>query len=138
MPNCEYITGDGMATVHLNRAKSLNELVCAAMALLGQTRTHSPQSMHLSRSSVALRPRTRIACVGQTCMHAMRPRQRSASIFIDWNSFSMVQLMKITMSSLVPMPTLDVIVNWSEFFLMFASPMPAPKPISLISGVAVE
>jgi hypothetical protein len=44
----------------------------------------------------------------------------------------------IVSSSRVPRPTLDVIRNVSVFFLMLARPMPAPKPSSRISGVAVE
>ena len=42
------------------------------------------------------------------------------------------------MSRFVPRPTSEVITNRSAFFLMFGSPIPAPKPISRISGVAVE
>ena len=42
------------------------------------------------------------------------------------------------MSRFVPVPTSELISNRSAFFLMLGRPMPAPNPISRISGVAVE
>jgi hypothetical protein len=77
------MTGDGMAMVYENLEKSLNELVCGTIALSGQMRTHSPQSMQRSRSSDARRFLTLMAWVGHTRMQAILPWHRSSSIRMD-------------------------------------------------------
>ncbi len=44
----------------------------------------------------------------------------------------------ISMCTVVPCPTVVSILIWSEFFLMFGRPIPAPKPISLAMSGAVD
>ena len=61
-------------------AKSVKELVCGRMAFRGQTRAHSPQSMQRSSRISALPCRTRMACVGQARMQAMRPAHCSGAM----------------------------------------------------------
>jgi len=76
--------------VYLNREKSVKELVCGRIALRGQTRAHSPQSMQRSSRIVALPLRTRMACVGQALMQAMRPAQLSWAMRTEWKYCSML------------------------------------------------
>ncbi len=48
------------------------------------------------------------------------------------------QLKYVVMVTFVPSFTFDSMLNRSQFFCMFGSPIPAPKPISRTSGEAVE
>ncbi len=84
LPNWAYSAGEGMATVYLNLLRSPKGSVNATMASFGQVVMHSPQSMHFSFMMIAFPFRIRIACVGQTRMHFIRPSHFSASTIIEW------------------------------------------------------
>ena len=125
--------------VELRRGPA-GDAVSGTTAFFVQTLMHSPQSMQ--RSSIidgvpapdpdGLRSGTP-AC--RPCSHGRRWRRSGSSGSARRPSR---QLTCTVMTRCVPRFTSDVMTNSSVFRLMFGSPMPAPNPISRISGVAVE
>lgn len=86
--NCPKRLGAGRATVNLKSFNLEILSVEAYLALLGHTRMHSPQSMHLFSKMYALPFLTLIASVGHPFMQFVQPLHFFTSRVTEWYNCS--------------------------------------------------